>query len=818
MKKFTKIKKPNSEKEGTNIQVVLRCRGRNIQEIEANSPVIVEPVSSSRQRDVLIKTTNKVYSFDHVFGPESNQEEIYYEVAQPILDQVLLGYNCTIFAYGQTGSGKTYTMEGDLSDRTIGSNSKAGIIPRVIYKLFESLDYQGAEYSVKVSLIELYNEELRDLLSVGGNNGPLRIYEDHQGSGVIVQNIEETLISNAEDGLRVLQEGTRNRSSAATKCNEKSSRSHCIFTLTVHIKELVTGGEEVLKVGKLNLVDLAGSENISRSGAENTRAREAGMINQSLLTLGRVINQLVDHSPHVPYRESKLTRLLKDSLGGRTKTCIVATVSIAKLSQEEIVSTLDYASRAKNIRNTPEANQRLNPKILLREYESTIERLKADLTASRTQKGVYLSQETYNMIMDEKQSKTDRVDELSRDIDTLRTSLEERAAELAEMTKLMETKELKLASTKMKLYDLDSKLKHQLQEFQQQMTLYTIDVESTIEQHFESVDKSTDTMNSLATQGINNQKELTSKIDKIRQQFYDEIKAQNKKAKDQMHHYFKSMDKEIHDFGNRLGQLGQFFTQDIRRHISEEEAYLTSQQQWVETLGNDTLSKVTKELATLNEQHELLQAFVEQEHGRRKEEDTKMTEMVSQYLAQMMDKYSHERSCRLNNIMGDVREQLNQSGDQLRSFQHQIKSVLSSNLDKNALRIQQVQNFSGKTLLQQDLLGKIQKSISHHGETSSINHQYLQKHVNENGSVVDKTCQSLATEISNSSQKLESMISTITSSTIDIKFEPSSTTTIEPIVTTNTLENQKEDKVEDDVPRILLQDISNRQGKIYIYL
>ncbi|KAI8341360.1 kinesin motor domain-containing protein [Chlamydoabsidia padenii] len=345
----------------------------------------------------MIKATNNIYSFDRVFGPEAKQEELYQEVAQPILEQVLLGYNCTIFAYGQTGSGKTYTMEGDLSQSSIGPHSKAGIIPRAIHKLFEALDNQGLEYSVKVSLIELYNEELRDLLNVnsgannnnnssssggGGTNSnpnPLRIYEDHQGSGVIVQNIEETLITNAEDGIRVLQEGTRNRSSAATKCNEKSSRSHCIFTLTVHIKEEVTGGEQVLKVGKLNLVDLAGSENINRSGAENVRAREAGMINQSLLTLGRVINQLVDHSPHVPYRESKLTRLLKDSLGGRTKTCIVATVSVAKLSQEEIISTLDYASRAKNIRNRPEANQRLNPKILLREYESTIERLKADL-------------------------------------------------------------------------------------------------------------------------------------------------------------------------------------------------------------------------------------------------------------------------------------------------------------------------------------------------------------------------------------------------------------------------------------------------------
>ena len=134
-----------------------------------------------------------------------------------------------------------------------------------------------------------------------------------------------------------------------------------------------------LKVGKLNLVDLAGSENIGRSGAENKRAKEAGMINQSLLTLGRVINALVEHSPHIPYRESKLTRLLQDSLGGRTKTCIIAAVSPAKCNLEESLSTLEYAHRAKNIRNKPEVNQKMTKRALIREYVNEIERLKADL-------------------------------------------------------------------------------------------------------------------------------------------------------------------------------------------------------------------------------------------------------------------------------------------------------------------------------------------------------------------------------------------------------------------------------------------------------
>lgn len=160
-----------------------------------------------------------------------------------------------------------------------------------------------------------------------------------------------------------------------------SRRSHSIFSLTVHLKETGAGhaGEDLLKVGKLNLVDLAGSEAIGRSGAVDKRAREAGMINQSLLTLGRVISALVEKGSHIPYRESKLTRLLQDSLGGRTKTCIVAAVSPTKSNMEETLSTLDYAIRAKTIRNKPEVNQRMTKGALIKEYVVELERLKADL-------------------------------------------------------------------------------------------------------------------------------------------------------------------------------------------------------------------------------------------------------------------------------------------------------------------------------------------------------------------------------------------------------------------------------------------------------
>jgi kinesin family protein 11 len=236
-------------------------------------------------------------------------------------------------------------MEGSLVQP-----SNNGIIPRTLNSLFCTLDKETAEYSVRVSFMELYNEELKDLLS--DTAVKLKLFEDHSRKGsVIVQGLEEIIVKNSAEVLELLEMGSLKRQTAATKMNQVSSRSHGIFSITVHIKENTPDGEELLKVGKLNLVDLAGSENIQRSGAGEKRAKEAGMINQSLLTLGRVINALVEHSPHIPYRESKLTRILQDSLGGRTKTCIIAALSPAKCNLEETLSTLDYAHRAKNIRN-----------------------------------------------------------------------------------------------------------------------------------------------------------------------------------------------------------------------------------------------------------------------------------------------------------------------------------------------------------------------------------------------------------------------------------------------------------------------------------
>ncbi|XP_030011249.1 kinesin-like protein KIF11 [Sphaeramia orbicularis] len=396
------------EEKGRNIQVVVRCRPFNTIERKSSYGVID---CDQNRKEVIVKTggvndkaSRKTYTFDMVFGPAAKQIEVYRSVVCPILDEVIMGYNCTVFAYGQTGTGKTFTMEGERTPDeqfTWEEDPLAGIIPRTLHQIFEKLSENGTEFSVKVSLLEIYNEELFDLLGPSDDvSERLQLFDDPRNKrGVVVKGLEEVTVHNKDEVYQILEKGAAKRRTASTLMNAYSSRSHSVFSVTIHMKEITLDGEELVKIGKLNLVDLAGSENIGRSGAVDKRAREAGNINQSLLTLGRVITALVEKRPHVPYRESKLTRILQDSLGGRTKTSIIATVSPSSSNLEETLSTLEYASRAKNIMNKPEVNQKLTKRTLIKEYTEEIERLKRDLAATRDKNGVYLSTENYETMV-----------------------------------------------------------------------------------------------------------------------------------------------------------------------------------------------------------------------------------------------------------------------------------------------------------------------------------------------------------------------------------------------------------------------------------
>lgn len=419
-----------------NVQVLLRCRPLSEEEQRTNVPKGISCNEQRREVTVLQNVANKqvdrIFTFDKVFGPKAQQRTIYDQAIAPIVNEVLDGFNCTVFAYGQTGTGKTYTMEGGMRNKGGDLPAESGVIPRAVRQIFETLEAQNADYSMKVTFLELYNEEIADLLAPDENSRcmednkqrkPVSLMEDGKGS-VVLRGLEEETVYSANEIYNLLERGAAKRRTADTLLNKRSSRSHSVFSITVHIKEAAVGDEELIKCGKLNLVDLAGSENISRSGSREGRAREAGEINKSLLTLGRVINALVEHSAHIPYRDSKLTRLLRDSLGGKTKTCIIATISPSAHFLEETLSTLDYAYRAKNIKNKPEANQKMSKAVLLKDLYLEIEKMKEDVRAARDKNGVYIPHERYAQDEAEKKARIERIEQLENDL-----NLSERQAE-----------------------------------------------------------------------------------------------------------------------------------------------------------------------------------------------------------------------------------------------------------------------------------------------------------------------------------------------------------------------------------------------------
>lgn len=312
---------------------------------------------------------------------------------------------------------------------------------------------------MRISYLELYNEELCDLLSTDDNT-KIRIFDDSTKKGsVIIQGLEEIPVHSKDDVYKLLEKGKERRKTATTLMNAQSSRSHTVFSIVVHIRENGIDGEEMLKIGKLNLVDLAGSENVSKAGNEKgIRVRETVNINQSLLTLGRVITALVDRAPHVPYRESKLTRLLQESLGGRTKTSIIATISPGHKDIEETLSTLEYAHRAKNIQNKPEVNQKLTKKTVLKEYTEEIDKLKRDLMAARDKNGIYLAEDTYNEMMLKMDSQTRELNEKMLLLKALKDELQNKEKIFNEVSMSLVKKTQKLTRTEQNLTETKGSL------------------------------------------------------------------------------------------------------------------------------------------------------------------------------------------------------------------------------------------------------------------------------------------------------------------------------------------------------------------------
>ncbi|CDI98157.1 kinesin protein kif21b [Echinococcus multilocularis] len=331
-------------------KVTVAVRVRPLGEHGVGDVVVHDSASSS-----LIIGVDRSFTFDHIFPPESEQTSVYDVLVAPLINDCLIGINATVLAYGQTGSGKTYTMGTSYEVDDFSMTDGVGIIPRAIVNLFEQIEgVTDSEFAVDAQFIELYNEELRDLLTPRKN--PVKIQEKI-GGGIYLSGATSVRINSVYDALHLIRAGGESRSTGSTKMNAHSSRSHAILTLHISQRKKVDGDSRVeLISSKFHFVDLAGSERLGRTGAEGERAKEGIKINYGLLALGNVINALSENQKHIPYRDSKLTRLLCDSLGGNSRTVLIACISPAEIDMSESINTLQYATRAKKIRNAISVN------------------------------------------------------------------------------------------------------------------------------------------------------------------------------------------------------------------------------------------------------------------------------------------------------------------------------------------------------------------------------------------------------------------------------------------------------------------------------
>ncbi|KAI8358790.1 hypothetical protein B0O80DRAFT_441452 [Mortierella sp. GBAus27b] len=381
-----------------NVKVYVRVRPPNERELASEgysssswsqgsqSPPTVSVVAPNH---VIIGTGTKsdTFTYDCVGGEQTTQEQVFNDVGKTIVEQCIKGYNGTIFAYGQTGSGKTYTMQGPSDMAIISDHKERGIIPRCFEYLFKLIEQQEqldstVKYLCRASYIEIYNETIYDLLD---RSAPALAIREDIKRGVYVDGAAEESIHSPKDAYRAIARGAANRHTSATSMNKESSRSHSVLTLTIQSMKMVDGINHI-RESRFNLVDLAGSERQKQASTEGARLKEAGNINRSLLSLGTVINALGEiangHSRHVHYRDSRLTFLLRDSLGGNSNTFIVANVSPSALCYQESLSTLRFAQRAKMIKNKAVVNEDIQGNVS--ELRSEILRLKSVLELKKS--------------------------------------------------------------------------------------------------------------------------------------------------------------------------------------------------------------------------------------------------------------------------------------------------------------------------------------------------------------------------------------------------------------------------------------------------
>jgi hypothetical protein len=543
------------------ISVCIRIRPLNERELKTGSPSSF-PVWRVANHCSLYQCNAKtgaalpnspIYSFDYVYDDSVSTLLIYKQVSQRIVHGAVEGYNGTIFAYGQTSSGKTHTMK--------GSREEPGIIPQSVFEVFNMIrQTMDREFIVRVSYMEIYNEVIMDLLEPENKN--LKIHEDLQ-KGIFVGNLKEQVVTSPEQVLELMDNGERYRHFGSTNMNERSSRSHTIFRLVIESRRRHDTSEtdnreldesDAVRVATLNLVDLAGSERAQHTGAEGHRLVEGGHINKSLLTLGTVISKLSEGSAHIPYRDSKLTRILQTALGGNSRTAIICTITSAAAHNEETLSTLKFASRAKIITNQTHINEIIND-------QNLIQKLKRE--ASEWKQKYKEQLELYELLGKENDKMRESVDKY----EALIVSLQEKVSQMEEQNSFNQ--------------DIITKLKEELQlhivqeisnreELSNIKQLYTSNNEST-KTHYENLlEKERRNFDLLSQEQLQKCLELEKQADEIRNQAQQQLSENDKLYSMQLRAQAEQFEKEK----NRMLEAFEKEKLEILKQASDTEKEL----------------------------------------------------------------------------------------------------------------------------------------------------------------------------------------------------------------------------------------------------
>ncbi|XP_068719080.1 chromosome-associated kinesin KIF4-like [Montipora capricornis] len=404
------------------VRVALRIRPLVPKEIGDGCKECIRCIPGQPQ---VVMGEDKAFTYDYVFQTFSKQEDLYNKTVVPLVEGFFKGYNATVLAYGQTGSGKTFSM-GTAFTLCNETDETKGVIPRLIETIFQWIEQRKneTEFFLKASFLEIHNGEIHDLLNpCQSDESRIAVRDTHDG-GIKIAGLQELTVTCGEDLIRCLEQGSASRATGATAMNSRSSRSHAIFTITLEQKEL-QGSE--LRKAKFHLVDLAGSERVKKTHAQGERFKEGVNINKGLLALGNVISALSDElrksNAHVPYRDSKLTRLLQDSLGGNSNTLMIACVSPADSNFEETLNTLRYADRARQIKNKPIVN--LDPAAAeLAKLRQQVQMLQMQLLQGQTISGTERGETGHEVSSDVNiQQMVERITELEADNEKLSAEL-----------------------------------------------------------------------------------------------------------------------------------------------------------------------------------------------------------------------------------------------------------------------------------------------------------------------------------------------------------------------------------------------------------